>query len=52
MWQKEFIHTNRGTFECFVKGHGEPICITHLYSQFNEILQIPSRSTFKYIWLI
>ncbi|MFD2627373.1 alpha/beta fold hydrolase [Oceanobacillus kapialis] len=36
MWQKEFIHTNRGTFECFVKGNGEPICITHLYSQFNE----------------
>lgn len=36
MWKQEFIHTDRGTFELFTKGHGEPICITHLYSQFNE----------------
>ncbi len=36
MWKKELIHTKRGTFEYFVKGKGEPICITHLYSQFNE----------------
>ncbi|WP_042220914.1 alpha/beta fold hydrolase [Oceanobacillus manasiensis] len=36
MWKKELVQTNRGTFEIFFKGEGEPICITHLYSQFNE----------------
>lgn len=36
MWKQQFIHTDRGTFEVFTKGHGEPICITHHYSQFNE----------------
>ncbi|WP_141499432.1 alpha/beta fold hydrolase [Bacillus toyonensis] len=30
------IHTKRGTFELFTKGTGEPLCITHHYSQFNE----------------
>ncbi|TQR19508.1 alpha/beta hydrolase [Psychrobacillus vulpis] len=30
------IKTTRGTFEVFVKGEGEPICITHHYSEFNE----------------
>lgn len=36
MWKQQLIHTDRGTFELFTKGHGEPLCITHLYSQFNE----------------
>lgn len=35
-WKKEMIETNRGFFEVFVKGEGEPICITHHYSEFNE----------------
>lgn len=35
-WRKEIVHTSRGQFEVFVKGEGEPICITHLYSEFNE----------------
>lgn len=30
------IPTKRGTFELFTKGNGEPLCITHHYSQFNE----------------
>lgn len=30
------IKTKRGTFELFTKGNGEPLCITHHYSQFNE----------------
>ncbi|ENQ3107858.1 alpha/beta hydrolase [Bacillus cereus] len=36
MWKQQFIHTDRGIFELFTKGHGDPLCITHLYSQFNE----------------
>ncbi|WP_409276194.1 alpha/beta fold hydrolase [Neobacillus sp. SCS-31] len=36
MWQRELISTVRGTFEVFVCGSGEPLCITHLYSEFNE----------------
>lgn len=34
-WEREFIQTSRGLFEVFVKGEGEPICVTHLYSEFN-----------------
>ncbi|MEB9682027.1 alpha/beta hydrolase [Bacillus anthracis] len=36
MWKQQMIHTKRGTFELFTKGNGEPLCITHHYSQFNE----------------
>lgn len=36
MWKQQMIHTERGTFELFTKGSGEPLCITHHYSQFNE----------------
>ncbi|WP_342772012.1 hypothetical protein [Neobacillus piezotolerans] len=36
MWQRELVSTERGTFEIFVCGSGEPLCITHLYSEFNE----------------
>ncbi len=36
MWKQQMIHTKRGTFELFTKGIGEPLCITHHYSQFNE----------------
>lgn len=35
-WEKNFVNTPRGTFELFIKGKGEPICVTHLYSEFNE----------------
>ena len=35
-WTREMIETSRGNFEVFVKGEGEPICITHHYSEFNE----------------
>ena len=35
MWTQQFIETTRGTFEIFVKGTGEPICVTHLYSAYN-----------------
>jgi proline iminopeptidase len=36
MWKKEMIQTARGEFEVFMKGEGEPLCVTHLYSEFNE----------------
>lgn len=36
MWKGQLLHTKRGTFEIFTKGSGEPLCITHHYSQFNE----------------
>lgn len=30
------VSTSRGEFEVFAKGIGEPLCVTHLYSEFNE----------------
>lgn len=36
MWKQQMLRTKRGTFELFTKGKGEPLCITHHYSQFNE----------------
>lgn len=36
MWQKNMIQTARGTFEYFVCGQGDPMAITHLYSQYDE----------------
>lgn len=36
MWRQEFVNTSRGRFEIFVKGAGRPLCITHLYTEFNE----------------
>ncbi|WP_307478903.1 alpha/beta fold hydrolase [Cytobacillus purgationiresistens] len=37
MWEREIIETNRGSFEVYTSGRGEPLCITHLYSAFNEL---------------
>ncbi len=36
MWIQRLIDTGRGTFELFEKGQGEPLCITHLYSAYDE----------------
>ncbi len=35
-WTQLLVSTSRGTFEVFCKGEGEPICVTHHYSEFNE----------------
>ncbi|MFD2680441.1 alpha/beta fold hydrolase [Bacillus seohaeanensis] len=35
-WDCKQVKTSRGSFEIFIKGKGKPICITHLYSEFNE----------------
>jgi len=35
MWTQQFIVTTRGSFEVFIKGEGEPICVTHHYSAYN-----------------
>ncbi|WP_078393793.1 alpha/beta fold hydrolase [Shouchella patagoniensis] len=37
MWQQTFVGTDRGKFEIFTRGDGEPLCLTHLYSEFNEL---------------
>lgn len=35
-WNQNFVETDRGTFEVFIKGEGPPLCVTHLYSEFND----------------
>lgn len=35
-WNQKMVNTSRGTFEVFCKGEGDPICVTHHYSEFNE----------------
>ncbi|MFA1822921.1 alpha/beta fold hydrolase [Virgibacillus oceani] len=35
-WERKFLKTHRGIFELFIKGEGKPVCVTHLYSEFNE----------------
>lgn len=37
MWKRKLINTDRGVFEIFTQGTGVPLCITHLYSEFNEL---------------
>ncbi|EZH66563.1 alpha/beta hydrolase [Bacillaceae bacterium JMAK1] len=36
MWTQQLIETDRGVFEVFIKGDGEPLAVTHHYSAFNE----------------
>ncbi|MFD1032522.1 alpha/beta fold hydrolase [Metaplanococcus flavidus] len=36
MWKEKIVETDRGNFEVFEKGEGEPLAITHLYSEFNQ----------------
>jgi proline iminopeptidase len=35
-WVRNLVETPRGSFEVFIKGRGKPICVTHLYSSFND----------------
>ncbi|MEK4129454.1 alpha/beta hydrolase [Solibacillus sp. FSL W8-0474] len=35
MWEQQLIHTENGVFEVFTKGEGSPLCVTHLYSEYN-----------------
>ncbi|WP_242520465.1 alpha/beta fold hydrolase [Halobacillus kuroshimensis] len=35
-WERKLLHTARGVFEIFIKGQGDPICVTHHYSEFNQ----------------
>ena len=36
MWNQRYIETKRGRFEIFEKGEGEPLAITHLYSEYDN----------------
>ncbi len=35
-WKQERLDTERGCFEVFRKGSGDPLCVTHHYSEFNS----------------
>ncbi|WRP05552.1 alpha/beta hydrolase [Rossellomorea aquimaris] len=35
-WERKLLHTTRGVFELFIKGQGDPLCVTHHYSEFNQ----------------
>lgn len=37
MFDREVLKTERGTFEIFKKGNGNPLAFTHLYSEFNTL---------------
>ena len=37
MWKQQIIKTNRGNFEVFIRGNGLPMCITHMYSEYNNL---------------
>lgn len=34
-WSQQMVSTDRGNFEIFVSGAGDPICISHLYEEYN-----------------
>lgn len=36
MWEQRVIETERGVFELFEKGQGEPLAVTHLYSAYDS----------------
>jgi len=36
MWEETLIDTKHGQFEVFKKGNGRPLCVTHLYSEYNK----------------
>lgn len=36
VWERVYVETDRGRFEVFVSGVRNPLCVTHLYSEFNE----------------
>jgi proline iminopeptidase len=36
-WKRGLVTTSRGLFELFIKGEGNPLCVTHHYSEYNEI---------------
>lgn len=36
IWVKQIISTERGEFEVFTSGDGEPLCVSHLYLEFDE----------------
>lgn len=44
MFTHKVIQTDRGQFEIFIRGKGEPLAYTHLYSEFNENGDIMSQN--------
>ncbi|WP_156830105.1 alpha/beta fold hydrolase [Paenibacillus sp. HW567] len=35
-WTQQMVTTARGSFELYVKGKGEPLCISHMYAEFSD----------------
>ncbi|RLQ93107.1 alpha/beta fold hydrolase [Falsibacillus albus] len=35
-YEQRIIHTERGSFEVFISGNGQPLCVTHLYQEFSN----------------
>ncbi|WP_421381376.1 alpha/beta fold hydrolase [Bacillus salacetis] len=35
-WERMMVETDRGSFEVFTAGEGDPLCVTHHYSIFND----------------
>ncbi|WP_225986204.1 hypothetical protein [Psychrobacillus glaciei] len=35
-WDETLLPTSRGIFKIFIKGVGDPVCVTHNYSEINE----------------
>lgn len=54
MFTRRMIETERGAFEIFKRGQGEPLAFTHLYSEFNENGDIMSQqlSEFYTVYVI
>lgn len=48
MFNAEIISTDRGNFEVFKRGTGEPLAFTHLYSEFNEYGNLMSQILSEY----
>ncbi|SET93274.1 proline iminopeptidase [Salinibacillus kushneri] len=47
-WGRKLLKTSRGVFEVFEKGEGEPLCVTHHYSEFNQTGDYFAETFIKY----
>lgn len=43
MFETKLVESSRGIFEVFVRGEGEPLIYTHLYSEYNSLGNLMSQ---------
>lgn len=48
MFERKVVETERGVFEIFKKGNGNPLAFTHLYSEFNTLGNTMSQMLAEY----